>query len=135
MKFIRWKDAYSVHIEEIDEQHKKLIGIINHLADAMKVGKGRDVLDTVLKELVAYTEYHFGTEERLFQEHGYPEHEDHKQMHDDLVNKAQELKKAFDKGNTKISVDVMLLLSNWLNNHILEVDKKYTPFLRGKGVQ
>jgi hemerythrin len=133
--FIRWKDEYSVQVEEIDEQHKKLFSLINRLADAMKIGKGRDVLDAVLTELVAYTEYHFNTEERLFEEHGYPEHEDHKQMHDDLVNKVQELKAAFDSGNTKISVDVMLLLSNWLNNHILEVDKRYGPYLNDKGVQ
>lgn len=135
MDFIRWKEEYSVQVEEIDEQHKKLFSIINRLADAMKIGKGRDVLDAVLTELVAYTEYHFNTEERLFEKHGYPEHEDHKQMHDDLVNKAQDLKAAFDSGNTKISVDVMLLLSNWLNNHILEVDKRYGPYLKGKGVQ
>lgn len=133
--FIRWKDEYSVQVDEIDEQHKKLFSLINRLADAMKVGKGRDVLDAVLTELMAYTEYHFNTEEQLFQQHSYPDYEEHKQMHDDLVNKARELKAVFDRGNTKISVDVMLLLSNWLNNHILEVDRRYSPYLKSKGVR
>jgi hemerythrin len=33
-----------------------------------------------------------------------------------------------------ITIDVMLFLSNWLNVHILEVDKKYSEFLNSKGV-
>ncbi len=135
MDFIRWKDDYSVQVREIDEQHKKLISLINRLADAMKVGKGRDVLETVLTEMVDYTVYHFEMEEKLFQQHGYPDYEKHKQIHTAFASKAQELKSAFDAGNTKISVDVMLILSNWLNNHILEEDKRYGPYLNGKGVR
>jgi hemerythrin len=135
MDFIRWKEAYSVQVQEIDEQHKKLFSLINHLADAMKVGKGRDVLAVVLTELVDYTDYHFKTEELLFQQHEYPDFEKHKRMHDDLTGKARSLKASFDGGNTKLSVDLMLLLSNWLNDHILREDRKYGPYLNSKGVQ
>jgi hemerythrin len=135
MSLIKWKEEYSVKVAEIDEQHKKLIDIINQLADAMSVGKGRDVLNGVLAELVSYTEYHFETEEKLFREHGYPEHERHSQAHDELAVKARELKAAFDRGETKLSVDVMLFLSTWLNRHILDEDKHYEPYLVGKRVR
>jgi hemerythrin len=30
-------------------------------------------------------------------------------------------------------MDAMLFLSNWLNVHILEVDRKYAPFLQAAG--
>ncbi len=134
MDFIKWKEAYSVKVEEIDAQHKKLIGLINQMADAMSIGRGRDVLSTVLTELVDYTVYHFNTEERLFQQYGYPEYKKHKKIHAALAGKTRELKESFDRGNKQISIDVMLFLSNWLNNHILEVDKKYGSFLNSKGV-
>jgi len=134
MSFIQWKDAYSVKIEEIDEQHKKLIKLITQLADAMSVGKGRDVLGRVLTELVNYTVYHFQTEERFFRQYDYPEYEKHKQIHDALTEKAKELKTEFEQGNKLISVNVMHFLSDWLNTHILEEDKKFGPFLNSKGM-
>ncbi len=134
MELIKWKDIFSVKVSEVDIQHKKLIGLINQLYDAMRIGKGREVLGSVLTELVHYTIYHFSTEERLFREYGYPEYDEHKQIHDDLTRKAKELKESFDRGNKMITIDVMLFLSNWLNVHILEVDKKYSEFLNSKGV-
>jgi hemerythrin len=37
------------------------------------------------------------------------------------------------RGNKVITIDVMLFLSNWLNVHILEEDKKYSAFLNSRG--
>ncbi len=135
MGFIKWSDSYSVKVAEIDNQHKKLIGLVNQLYDAMRAGKGREALEPVLTELVNYTVYHFSTEERLFREHGYPDYEQHKKIHDDLTRKAKDLKEAFARGNKMITIDVMLFLSNWWNIHILEEDKKYVDFLHSKGVR
>lgn len=134
MGFIKWNSNYSVNISEVDEQHKKLIGLVNDMYDAMSVGKGREVLGPVLTELVNYTVYHFATEERLFQQYGYPDYERHKKIHDDLTARTKKLKETFDTGNKTITIDVMLFLSDWLNVHILNEDKKYGPFLNSKGI-
>jgi len=32
-------------------------------------------------------------------------------------------------------MDVMFFLGNWLNIHILEVDKKYSPYMTSKGIK
>ncbi|HTF99682.1 MAG TPA: bacteriohemerythrin [Nitrospirota bacterium] len=134
MGFITWNDNYSVNISEVDEQHKRLIGLLNEMYDAMSVGKGRDVLGSVLKKLLDYTQYHFSTEERLFREHGYPESEAHKRKHNELTEKTKKLQESFDRGNKMITIDVMLFLSDWLNVHILDEDKRYSHFLNSKGV-
>jgi hemerythrin len=134
MGLIKWNEFYSVNIEEIDSQHKKLINLINRMYDAMKAGRGGEALSAVLTELVDYTVYHFETEERLFIQYGYAEYEAHKIIHDDLTRRARELKDQLDRGNNLITMDVMLFLSNWLNVHILEVDKKYSPYLSSKGI-
>jgi hemerythrin-like metal-binding protein len=132
MSYLKWSDKYSLNVVEIDEQHKKLVGLVNAMYDAMHAGKGRDMIGTVIAEFVAYTDYHFKAEERLLRQNGYPEYNEHKAMHDNLSRKAHSIKVAFDNGNTPTAIEVMLLLTNWLNTHILEEDRKYKPFAGSK---
>ena len=129
MGYLKWSNTYSVHVAEIDEQHKKLIGLINEMYDAMHAGKGKDILGAVIAEFVDYTVYHFTTEELLLRRHDYPKYDEHKEMHDNLSKKARDLKETFDQGNKPTAIDVMLLLTNWLNTHILVEDKKFEPYL------
>ena len=134
MELITWSERYAVHIAEIDQQHRKLISLLNQLDDAMTEGKGTSVLGAVLAELVEYTLYHFSTEERLFERHSYPGAADHKKEHGDFTARVRKLKQDFDGGNWMLTIDVLKVLTTWLNNHILGTDKKYEPFLKGKGV-
>lgn len=134
MSLMAWEDRLSVNIKAFDDQHKKLIDLINKLYDGMKAGKGNDVLEGILSELVSYTVTHFSNEQSLFQKHGYPEFVQHKKEHDDLTKKAIELRDNLKSGKSVISVEVMSFLKDWLNKHILGTDKKYTAFLNGKGV-
>jgi len=134
MALITWSENFSVNITEIDSQHKKLIALINELHEAMKVAKGKDVMGHILSELVNYTVYHFGTEEKLFQKYGYPEIVNHKKQHDDLTRQVMDTADKFNKGGNIITVEVMTFLKDWLQSHILRVDKRYAPFLNSKGV-
>jgi hemerythrin-like metal-binding protein len=134
MALITWNEKFSVNITEIDSQHKKLIELINELHEAMKVAKGQDVMGNILSELVNYTVYHFGTEEKLFQKHGYAEYITHKKEHDDLTKQVVAAADKFNKGGNIITVEVMNFLKDWLQKHILTVDKRYAPFLNSKGV-
>ena len=130
VRLVEWDSFYSVQVEEIDEQHKKLIQLINKMYDAMRNGKGNDVLGAVLSELVEYTKYHFAAEENLLLEHSYPELEAHKKIHADLTARVKTYKDQFECGNDSSAMDIMLFLSNWLNVHILEVDKIYISYLK-----
>ncbi len=134
MPIIDWDAKLSVNINIIDEQHKKLVGLVNALYDAMKEGKAKDILGNLLTELVSYTDYHFKTEEELFKKHGYPESAAHKLEHDKLRKEVLDLKAKFDQGEMIITVEVLYFLRDWLGKHILGSDKKYSPFLISKGV-
>lgn len=134
MALITWNDQLSVNIGKIDLQHKKLVELINRLCETMQEGKGKEFLGKVLSELKDYTVYHFGTEEKLFQEYGYPGYQIHKKEHDDLTSQVVELKDKFDKGDMMITIKVLHFLKDWLNQHIMGSDKKYTPFLNSKGI-
>lgn len=134
MALMTWSDSLSVNIKEIDEQHQKLVGMINDLHDAMKVGKGSDVTGTILTGLVQYVAVHFAAEEKLMKAHSYPEFLKHKAEHENLTKQAMELQKQFNEGKPVLTVELMNFLKNWLTTHIQGTDKKYGPFLNGKGI-
>ena len=100
----------------------------------MKAGKSKEVLGKILDELINYTGYHFKTEEDLFEKYNYPEKSTLKRQHGDLVDQVLKFKGNFDSGKSVISIDLMNFLRDWLTQHIVGSDKKYSVFLNGKGV-
>jgi len=134
MALVTFNEDLKVNIAEIDEQHKKLIAIINELHDAMLKGKSRDILQKVLNDLVDYTKVHFSTEEKLFAEYQYPDFYEHKQIHDALYKRVIEIQDKYQSGNLFISLEIMDFLKDWLVKHILGTDKKYSAFFNSKGV-
>ena len=135
MALITWSNMLSTGIGEQDTQHKKLIDMINQLNDAMQAGKGSEVLGKVLSELVNYTVFHFGYEEKLMSEHGYTDTPAHKAEHVKFVQTVGDFKKKFDAGNAVISVEIMNFLRDWLTSHIMKTDKKLGQELVKKGVK
>jgi len=135
MALIQWNDSLSVKVAEIDQQHKRLIAMINELHDAMKQGKGKDVLGKIINGLSSYAVMHFSTEEKYFDRFGYPETESHKKKHVAFVKKVLEFKDGFEKGELNLTLNVMNFLSDWLKNHIMGTDKKYSQFFNEKGLK
>jgi hemerythrin-like metal-binding protein len=134
MALLSWSQEYSVGINEIDKEHIKLVELVNELHDGMKAGKGKEILGSILTELVKYTSFHFGHEEKLFDTYHYPGSIIHKKQHKDLVEQVLVYKDGYDKGNTIMTMDIMNFLKNWLVQHIAGSDKKYSAFLNSKGV-
>jgi len=135
MALINWDDSLSVNVTEIDKQHQKLISMINELSDAMKQGKGKDIMEKIINGLVDYTVTHFKTEEKYFAQFGYPDTENHKKEHDNFVQKVKDFKDGFEKGELSLSIEVMTFLSDWIQNHIKVTDKKYSKLFNEKGLK
>jgi hemerythrin len=134
MPLMTWKEEYSVKVSLIDQQHTKLIELLNQMYDGLRAQKGKEVLGNVLDELVRYTDSHFQTEERLMQTHRYPGYETHKLEHHMLVTKVTGFQKAFHARSISVSLEVMMFLRDWLNGHILGTDKQYVSHFAQKGV-
>ncbi|MGC9022873.1 MAG: bacteriohemerythrin, partial [Dissulfurimicrobium sp.] len=134
-EFFSWGPNLSVGIKSIDEQHKKLVRMVNAIHDVVKSGKGKEVTGKILNELVEYTAYHFKTEEDYFQKYSYPETKEHMAIHASLVKKVLDFKDKFDRGAAMLDFELLNFLKNWLVDHIGVTDKKYGPFLTGKGVK
>jgi len=132
---LKWKNSYSVNVVEIDKQHQKLIRMINELIEAMSQEKSNDVLGYLINDLIEYATIHFGTEEKYFDQYGYPEAISHKEEHANFTKKVTEFKSDFNAGKLGLSIDVLIFLSDWLENHLIGVDKKYVPFFTEKGLK
>jgi hemerythrin-like metal-binding protein len=135
MGYLQWSDSLDLKIAAIDSQHKKLVDILNSLFDAMKQGKGKNILETILDEMAAYSVEHFTYEEKILSDNGYPGFSQHKIQHDDFVKRVNQFKQDFISGKMLVSIEVLNFLRDWLVSHIADSDKKYAVYLAEKGIK
>ncbi|MBI5197858.1 MAG: hemerythrin family protein [Nitrospirae bacterium] len=134
MALIQWSDEFSVHIREIDLQHKRLFELVNEFHDAMKAGQGKMVADKLLQELNHYIRIHFAVEEHFLKKNDYPGYADQKAEHEQFAQKISEVEKRYRRNGVMLTADILFFLKNWLQGHILGGDRKYGPYLNSKGV-
>lgn len=136
MPLMSWNEKMSVGVASLDEEHKKLVGMLNELFDGLQAKKNTETLGRVLDGLIAYTADHFKHEEQAFAQTGYPDAAAHKKEHDDLTKQVLEVQKKYKAGQTgTLTMEVMAFLKNWLANHIQGSDRKYGPHLSTKGIR
>lgn len=132
--FLEWSDDLSVGIEEIDAQHKELVGLVNKVYDGIQAGDRLQV-NQVLMDLIAYTRTHFAVEESLMRLLHYPAYEAHKALHEALVDRVMDIKARVELEQAEVGEDLMELLKDWLTQHILHEDKLYVPFFVSAGAK
>ena len=135
MPKILWNKKLSVDIKEFDDDHKRLVDMLNELFDAITVGKADNVVPKILLDLIAYTKGHFKKEEKAFIKYGYPQYEEHKKIHDDFVKQLDDFKEKFRSGSIPIGIPIFNMLLSWVSEHIMKVDKAYTEYLKNAGME
>ena len=134
-QFVEWKDDYSVGIDSIDQQHKKLLNLINQLQTAVDYSTGEQFEREALDELVDYTKTHFTYEEGLMRDNDYPDFEQHKAQHEKMFEKVREVLAEYEQDQDTAMANAAEYLKDWLINHINGTDKEYSSYLIGKGVK
>lgn len=136
MPMMEWNPKLSVGVKQFDDEHKRLVSMVNDLFDAVSAGRGKDVLGPILDGLLSYTKTHFANEERFMSQHKFPNFAAHKAEHDALTKQVLDVEKKFKAGSSSVlSLEVMAFLKNWLLKHIMGTDKGYTTFLNEHGVK
>lgn len=134
LPLIEWNDSLSVDIDSIDEQHKKLVDILNSLHGSSASDADTEAVKKILNDLVEYTVYHFGFEEDLMRKHQYPDLENHLVAHQALVAQVGKFNEDFQAGRAKLSGELFKFLRSWLNGHIRGTDKRYSAHMKACGV-
>ena len=130
-----WKDEYSVGVSRFDNHHKKLFDIANQLHEMMKSGKGEDVIEPVLRELIDYTKYHLAEEEKTMERIGYSNITSHKRAHVIFTEQLNNAMIEIEKGRTTfVVIKVAQTVIDWLIDHIFGIDQKYTAEMNAAGI-
>jgi len=129
VKELRWDKILSVGIEEIDDDHRRLLDLFNILNHSVQEGAAPEYLEAVLEELINCTVWHFSHEERLMLKYGYERHQDHKMEHQELIDSVKELQHKILQSDNVVTDQDLEFLERWLTEHILSTDMKLGNYL------
>ncbi|WP_210397301.1 bacteriohemerythrin [Motiliproteus sediminis] len=121
---LTWSQEYEIGHPVIDQQHAKLFELYNMIAEAFSAGLGHEVVAPALRELVAYTRYHFAEEEALMERLGCRHIITHRREHRRLITEVSALAADFADGQPVLLYELLSLVKNWLSDHILSEDMK-----------
>ncbi|MBS6644703.1 MAG: hemerythrin family protein [Clostridiaceae bacterium] len=129
--YASFDDSLITGNDMIDSQHKELIERINNLL--VKAENKPDKVDSIkmLDHLAEYTEFHFGEEEKLQKEIGYPGMAEHLKKHEELRQSVQELYDMLEEqeGPTDAFVEqVNKKVLEWLFSHIQGFDRSVAEY-------
>jgi hemerythrin len=130
-----WNDDFLTGTSEIDEQHRRLVALIDEFYGELRKAEPHESLERLLRGLVDYTRYHFATEEGYMRRAGYPRLKEHVAQHAAFVEKIEDVVNRLVKGELVLSLEVTAYLREWLSHHILGVDKELGRFLAAHDAQ
>ena len=130
--WISLDSTHLVGIREVDQQHAKIVAMLNKLNTSIKDAEQTESNSLLLDEIIAFTKFHFDVEGCLMDQYEYPDSFDHKQAHQSLLNEVTYLKKKYLEGGESV---VLQTLKDWLLLHVANYDKQLAIFLIDHGVE
>lgn len=124
MQDIVWSDRFSVGIPSMDDQHQRLIALINALNAPSHTGLAFDTIMGMLD----YASIHFRAEEDLLRNAEYPELAEQQRQHTAFLDEAMAFAQ-MDLRAPDICARLTAYLTAWLTRHILEEDMKYSRII------
>jgi len=129
---IAWDDSLLTGNALVDMQRQNIFERLSDLVRLCEDGSETANLYDTIMFLVNQTTRHLAAEEALLIEHGYPDFENHKQMHDSYRSTVNEFEKKFraEKSLDELSKDVNKTIVRWMATHIRREDIKICEYMR-----
>ena len=120
---IEWNDGLNLGVEDLDNDHKNLLRIINSLSDVTGSDNAQNLLEDIFKELEKYIDIHFTREEDYLEKCNCRKLDEHVGQHRAFAAKIPKLKaKVLSSQSSTTVQEVCVYLTDWLLNHIMEED-------------
>jgi len=131
-----WTEALSVGVDIIDEDHQAFFRL-PALLQEIETGDedSADMLrETVLNILEEYVEAHFLREQRALAAVNYPQLAEHIAVHDAFAAKVGGIITSYRNGDHSVTAHLGELVTTWITNHIMTMDKQYCGILTNENV-
>ncbi len=129
---ILYDEYFETGYKLIDVQHKHLVHLMNRYEELLYQNNLKEA-GKILNDFMEYTSYHFLTEEKIYKTLDYKNLEEHKELHSILKKKLQQYIDLFltkEEGDLKVLKDVLITLTNWIEEHLLIEDQLVFKSLR-----
>jgi len=144
--YVSWNERYDVGLAVMDEQHHKIVDVINELHEAvfaLKDGASAEEQEKIKAEGIRksirgaaeYIKVHFSTEEAIMKKIEYPKYHEHKARHDDFTRRVIQDVARFESGDRRVGMQLVAFLRDWLLEHIAVADKDLALAAKGKGMR
>jgi len=130
MPLFIWKPSYELGIPEIDLDHRKLVGMINELYEAIKQAHGHELIGQTIDRLLEYAHRHFDTEESFMRASRYPGIEAHESEHQAFREQVKVMAARCCEGKCPPTIEMMNFLRDWLRDHVTTTDKELGKYLK-----
>lgn len=113
----------------VDSQHRALVRLIGEVEQAL----GRDdetAVEEALFGLLRYVGIHFGEEEMLMAESGYPELDAHRALHHAFTHEVSAMTRAYFEGREGLPDEVCRVVHEWLVDHLMRHDRAMVEWVR-----
>jgi hemerythrin len=132
---IEWNPTFVMGIRVLDEQHRRIINIINYLVVSHCPEVNSGAVDAALAALVVMASEHFSTEEQLLEKSGCPELGPHRAEHAAYQESFEALRESTGTPENSASLELVRFLKDWWEDHILIEDMRYRRYLLERGVE
>jgi len=129
-----FNESWSVNVKDIDKEHQGIFDRINKLHKGIKNNLSKDNLLNIFIDLGEYTTKHFRDEEELMKKANYSNIISHKGIHDKLLSTLASIIDDLKSGKEVDLISVMSFAKDWVQDHILGTDKKYSKVMNDSGI-
>lgn len=128
-----WGPRFLTGIPVIDDQHQRLVELINRLGEVL-VGEKADSLPEIVAEIRAYAAYHFRTEAGVWESAGLDQEAQaqHQEMHREYIAQLDYMNNDYSALPGERASLLSAFLSSWLVIHILGEDHEMARQVRAK---
>ena len=131
---VAWNSRYDTGIGLIDEQHRELFAVVDRLRRSVQGGVNREVVESLLEDLVACSERHFATEETFMEKFAYPDLTQHVSEHASMLTSLHELLTRFQESHQTMALMVPTFMEGWLKHHISDGDFGFVTYLKARNL-
>ncbi|MBO7438100.1 MAG: GAF domain-containing protein [Bacteroidales bacterium] len=118
----------------IDSQVKKWIEHINKFYSDFKRKATPKVILQSFDELIDYTGYHFGFEDKYLKDFNYTKYDEIKQNHDQFTNTLQKHRADFAEGENIAIIKAITFIKSWMSNYKSTIDAEFISLFKSHGL-